>query len=69
MNNFLPRKVKYKHSNVHELADRLLDEPIPLHSRVARERRAANVLNVWDRQADADSRGAVLFAFWACNRF
>jgi len=23
------------------------------------------VLNVWDRQADADSRGAVLFAFWA----
>jgi len=42
------------------------DDLIPLHGRVAREaRRAANVLNVWDRQADADSRGAVLFASWA----
>jgi acyl-homoserine lactone acylase PvdQ len=26
--------------------------------------RAANVLETWDRQANADSRGAVLFANW-----
>ncbi|RUS95277.1 7-beta-(4-carbaxybutanamido)cephalosporanic acid acylase [Dulcicalothrix desertica PCC 7102] len=58
--------IKYKHSTRMELADRLLDELIP----VAREsnnslvRRAADVLQTWDRQADANSRGAVLFSFW-----
>jgi len=49
-----------------ELADRVLDDLIA----AAREgsqlaRKAANVLSAWDRQANADSRGAVLFAFWA----
>lgn len=58
--------VKYKHSTFMELADRLLDDLIPAARQgSSRARRAANVLNVWDRQADADSRGAVLFAFWA----
>lgn len=58
--------VQYKHSTLMELADRLLDDLIP----VARQqgsgltRRAANVLETWNRKADADSRGAVLFAFW-----
>jgi len=36
--HFLSEIVKYKHSTFMELADRLLDELIPLHSRVARER-------------------------------
>ncbi|MBD2040614.1 acylase [Microcoleus sp. FACHB-672] len=58
--------VKYKHSTRMELADRLLDDLIPA-ARQGSElaRRAADVLQNWDRNADADSRGAVLFAFWA----
>jgi acyl-homoserine-lactone acylase len=59
--------IRRKHDTRMELADRLLDDLIPL----ARERgndaakRAAAVLERWDRNADAESRGAVLFAsFW-----
>ena len=58
--------LEYKHSTRAELADRLLDDLIP----AARERggelaqKAADVLKVWDRQTNADSRGAVLFSFW-----
>jgi acyl-homoserine-lactone acylase len=58
--------VAYKHSTRMELADRVLDELIS----AAREeegdlvRRAADVLAAWDRKADADSRGAVLFLTW-----
>lgn len=59
--------VKYKHSTRMELADRLLDDLIPAARQRgnALARRAAEVLAAWDRQANADSRGAVLFAFWA----
>lgn len=58
--------VAYKHSTRMELADRLLDDLIPAALKQGSEiaRRAANVLKAWDRKADADSRGAVLFSFW-----
>lgn len=59
--------VEYKHSTHMELAERLLDDLIAAAQKQGGEiaRRAADVLNNWDRQADADSRGAVLFSFWA----
>ena len=55
--------VAYKMSNRMQLADRILDD---LASAVDRHgdataRRALDVLSAWDRTADADSRGAVLF--------
>jgi acyl-homoserine-lactone acylase len=58
--------VEYKHSTRMELAERLLDELVSAARQQGGEvaRRAANVLDVWDRKAEADSRGAVLFAFW-----
>lgn len=54
--------VAYKHSTRMELADRLLDDLLPA-ARAGSEsaRRAADVLDAWDRSADAGSRGAVLF--------
>ena len=57
--------MRYKHSTQVELADRLLDDLIPLARQGSEKaRRAAEVLATWDRKVDADSRGAVLFAFW-----
>lgn len=58
--------IQYKHSTRLELADRLLDDLIPAARRQGGElaRRAAAVLEAWDRQADAESRGAVLFQAW-----
>jgi acyl-homoserine-lactone acylase len=55
-----------KHSTRMELADRILDDLIPAARKYGNElgRRAASVLETWDRQANVDSRGAVLFAFW-----
>ena len=59
--------IQYKHSTRMELADRLLDKLIPAARQsggdVALE--AAQVLETWDRCANAESRGAVLFLFWA----
>lgn len=56
-----------KHDTRMELADRLLDDlaaAVGDHgSELARE--AVLVLNEWDRRADNDSRGAVLFQHWA----
>lgn len=56
----------YKHSTRMELADRTLDDLLPLAaasgSAVARE--AATVLERWDRSTDAGSRGALLFVEW-----
>ncbi|MEX2284368.1 MAG: acylase [Gemmatimonadota bacterium] len=55
--------VGYKHSTRLELADRILDELIAAartHGS-ARARQAADVLQRWDRSANAESRGAVLF--------
>ncbi|NMG08635.1 acylase [Brasilonema sp. UFV-L1] len=59
--------VEYKHSTRMELADRLLDDLIPAARQSGSElaRRSADVLQAWDRQANADSKGAVLFAAWA----
>ncbi len=57
----------YKHDTRMELADRILDDLIPLaetHGTPA-ARRAADVLSRWDRRADASSQGAVLFVEWA----
>ncbi|MEG4144522.1 acylase [Microcoleus sp. Pol12B5] len=57
--------MQYKHSTHVELADRLLDDLIPVARQgSAQARRAAEVLATWDRKVDAGSRGAVLFAFW-----
>ncbi|QIR40530.1 acylase [Tolypothrix sp. PCC 7910] len=58
--------IQYKHSTKMELAERILDDLIPTAQKSANEltRRAANILAAWDRNADADSRGAVLFSFW-----
>ncbi len=58
--------IEYKHSTRSELADRILDELIG----AARQdggglaQRAADVLGRWDRETNADSRGAVLFVSW-----
>lgn len=59
--------VQYKHSTRMELADRLLDDLIPAARQYGDKLalRAADVLQAWDRNADADSRGAILFSFWA----
>lgn len=59
--------VAYKHSSRMELADRVLDELVTAARAggSARARRAAEVLAQWDRQATAQSRGAVLFMGWA----
>ena len=56
---------QYKHSTRMALADRLLDDLIPpakAAGGLAAE--AAAVLEAWDRNADADSKGAVLFEAW-----
>lgn len=59
--------ISYKHSTRMELADRILDDLIPAARKVGNElaQQAATVLSMWDRQANADSKGAVLFANWA----
>ncbi|HEY9744510.1 MAG TPA: acylase, partial [Coleofasciculaceae cyanobacterium] len=56
-----------KFSSHMELADRILDDLIPAARRLGGElgSQAADVLEAWDRKADANSRGAVLFAVWA----
>lgn len=57
---------RYKHSTRMEVADRILDELTAAVGPRAGDltRQAARVLEDWDRQADAESRGAVLFAEW-----
>jgi acyl-homoserine lactone acylase PvdQ len=58
--------IAYKHSTRMELADRILDDLIDAARRSDKAivRQALSVLQSWDRQADADSQGAVLFDFW-----
>ncbi len=50
-----------------ELADRILDDLIVAAQKNGSEigRQAAAVLSAWDRQTEANSKGAVLFAVWA----
>lgn len=59
--------IALKFSSRLEFADRLLDELIPAARELGNElgQEAAEVLATWDRQAEADSRGAVLFSLWA----
>ena len=62
----LDEMIEYKHSTRMELADLILDDLIPAaRRRGGLARRAAAVLDSWDREADADSGGAVRFQAWA----
>ncbi|MEM7103629.1 MAG: acylase [Bacteroidota bacterium] len=58
--------VEYKHSTVMELAERLVDDLLALtdkaDSPVVKE--ALEVFAQWDKKAETDSKGAVLFANW-----
>ncbi len=56
-----------KFSSRLEMADRVLDELIQAARQQGSElaNQAADVLQAWDRNTDADSRGAALFATWA----
>jgi acyl-homoserine-lactone acylase len=58
--------VASKHSTRMELADRLLGDLIAAvrANGGGPARRAADVLSRWDRSADSESRGAVLFSAW-----
>jgi acyl-homoserine-lactone acylase len=55
-----------KHSTRMQTADRLLDDLLPALRQAGSPLalKVADVLEKWDRQANADSRGAVLFAAW-----
>lgn len=61
------RLIELKHSTFVEMTRWVLDDLIAAASQSDDElvRRAADVLMQWDRRADADSVGAVLFAAWA----
>jgi len=66
----LERMIEHKHSTTMELAARVADDAVRIAnaSDNADARAAADVLAQWDRTADADSRGGVLFVeFW--NRY
>ncbi len=58
--------VAYKHSCHMEAADRFLDELLAAVTQYpdTLATRAAAVLQQWDRTADADSKGAMLFTRW-----
>ncbi|MFM2060619.1 MAG: hypothetical protein RLZZ507_289 [Cyanobacteriota bacterium] len=58
--------IAYKHSTRMEFADRILDDLIPAAQQGNElAKQATEVLKKWDRQANANSKGAVLFAAWA----
>ena len=63
----LAEMIAYKHSTHMEMAERILDDLILAlrqeGSQLALE--VAEILANWDRQANVNSRGAVLFAAWA----
>ena len=67
----LEELVQYKHSTHMGLADRVLADLLAAaRSRGdADARRAADVLDKWDRNTDAESRGAVLFEAWVQQWF
>ena len=62
----LEEMIEYKHSTRMEIADRLLDDLLPALRQTGSQQalEVANVLENWDRQTNADSRGAVLFSAW-----
>jgi acyl-homoserine-lactone acylase len=59
--------ISYKHSTRAELADRMLPDLLAAAEKFGTPlaKDAAGVLARWDRQAESDSRGAVLFYEWA----
>jgi len=62
----LEEMIAYKHVTRMELADRLLDDLLPAaRAKGGAAARAAEVLAAWDRGADAESRGGVLFEAFA----
>jgi acyl-homoserine-lactone acylase len=63
----LDELVAYQSETRMEMADRILDDLLAAAREHGGEltQRAGDVLERWDRRADADSRGAVLFAAWA----
>jgi acyl-homoserine-lactone acylase len=62
----LERLVELKYSSRLELADRVLDDLVAAarQSSDATAREAAGVLAAWDRAANPDSTGTILFMFW-----
>lgn len=62
----LEQMIELKHSSQFELADRVLDDLISAadESGDATAERAAAVLKGWDREANANSTGVLLFAYW-----
>jgi acyl-homoserine-lactone acylase len=58
--------IEYKHSTRMELSDRVLDDLIVAarQSDNIKVHQAVKILQNWDRKADAQSQGAVLFYFW-----
>jgi acyl-homoserine-lactone acylase len=58
--------IRDKHSTCMELADRILDDLIAAaeDEEDTLVQQAIAVLNRWDRQAEAESQGAVLFSAW-----
>lgn len=58
--------VEYKHNTHVESTDHVLDDLIAAAGASDNElaQAAAEVLGNWDRRADADSQGAVLYMFW-----
>ena len=63
----LEQMVELKHSTRFELADRVLDDLIVAARDSGDEtaKEAADVMAAWDREANPDSTGVLLFAFWA----
>jgi acyl-homoserine-lactone acylase len=60
--------IESKHSTRSELADRILEdllEAADVETDAPRVKEAAAVLREWDRHTDANSRGALLFLYWA----
>ncbi len=59
--------VEYKHSTRLEFADRILDDLFAAvdASNNAKAKEAKVVLEAWDRESDADSKGMLLFFNWA----
>lgn len=67
----LDELVAMHHDNRMLLADRILDDLLPAARASGRPlaMEAADVLERWDRRAEAESRGAMLFMLWAYRMF
>jgi acyl-homoserine-lactone acylase len=63
----LEKLVEDKYSTHSQLAERVLDDLTKAANQFGSDlaKRAATILATWDRNVDADSRGAALFEFWA----